>query len=393
MRLLEAYRPAMANPSEYHDSGSVTCGQTSISFEPNISRLLAHSRSRWVSTHVPLDINSNVHSTMRAAVYTKFGPPEVVRIQEVADPVPGEADVMIRVHSTTVTTADWRLRSKAMPSPVFTLIAPLALGVLGPRKPVLGTECAGVVERVGSKVTTFRPGDRVVAVTDFKMGAHAELVCLRADSAITMAPANLTFDEAVSIPFGAIVALHCLRDLAALKPGQRVLVVGASGAIGVAAVQLARHLGALVTGVCSTANIDRVAALGATAVIDRTKVDFTKAERGYDIVLDTVGATSFSQCKAVLTPDGQFIAVLMGLTEFWQMLWTRVVGGRRVRGAIVSATAANLEFLMGLAQAGHLRPVIDSMYPLERIVEAHRRVDSGRKVGSVVVTIWRDCRP
>lgn len=296
---------------------------------------------------------------------------------------------MIRVHSTTVTTADWRVRSKAMPSPVFTLVAPLMLGVLGPRKPVLGTECAGVVERVGAKVTEFRPGDRVVAVTDMKMGAHAELVCARADSAITKVPANLTFDEAVSIPFGAMAALHYLRDLAALKPGQRVLVVGASGAIGVAAVQLARHMGALVTGVCSTPNIDRIAALGATAVIDRTKVDFTRDERGYDIVLDTVGATSFARCKPVLKPDGQFLAVLMGLTEFWQMLSTRFVGGQRVRGAIVSARAADLEFLMGLAQAGHLKPVIDSTYPLEQIVEAHRRVDSGRKVGSVVVTIAR----
>lgn len=296
---------------------------------------------------------------------------------------------MIRVHSTTVTTADWRVRAKAMPAPVFTLIAPLALGVLGPRKQVLGTECAGVVERVGAKVTGFRHGDRVVSVTGAKMGAHAELVCVRADSAITKVPANLTFDEAVSIPFGALVALHCLRDLAALKPGQRVLVVGASGAIGVAAVQLARHMGAEVTGVCSTTNIDLVKALGAAAVIDRTKVDFTRGEPVYDIVLDAVGATTFAKCKGVLKPDGQFLAVLMGLTEFWQMLSTRLVGGRRVRGAIVSTKTANLEYLMGLAQSGHLKPVIDSTYPLERIVEAHRRVDSGRKVGSVVVTVAR----
>lgn len=340
---------------------------------------------------------------MRAAVYTKFGPPEVVRIQNIADPVPGDADVLIRVHATTVTTGDWRVRSKTMPAPIFTLLAPLVLGLRGPRKQVLGTECAGVVERVGAKVTAFRTGDRVVAVTDMKMGTHAELVCARADSAITIAPANLTFDEAVSIPFGAMVALHCLRDLAALKPGQRLLVVGASGAIGVAAVQLARHMGAIVTGVCSTANMARVAALGATAVIDRTKVDFTRVEQGgraYDTVLDTVGATSFAKCKSVLTPDGQFLAVLMGLTEFWQILSTKLVsravgglggarGGRRVRGAFVSANAADLAFLMDLATAGHLKPVIDSTYPLEQIVEAHRRVDSGRKVGSVVVTIAR----
>lgn len=296
---------------------------------------------------------------------------------------------MIRVHSTSVTTADWRLRAKAMPAPVFTLLAPLALGIRGPRKQVLGTECAGVVERVGARVTAFRPGDRVVAVTGARMGAHAELVCVRADSAITKAPDNLTFDEAVSIPFGGLVALHCLRDLASLKPGQRVLVVGASGAIGVAAVQLARHMGAEVTGVCSTPNVDLVAALGAGAVIDRTKVDFTRGQPVYDIVLDAVGATTFARCKGVLAPRGQFLAVLMGLTEFWQMLSTRLGGGRRVRGAIVSAKAANLEYLMGLAQSGDLKPVIDSTYPLERIVEAHRRVDSGRKVGSVVVSVAR----
>jgi NADPH:quinone reductase-like Zn-dependent oxidoreductase len=334
---------------------------------------------------------------MRAAVYRKFGPPEVVSIEEIADPVPGDADMLIRVHATTVTTGDWRVRSKAMPSPVFTLIAPLVLGVLGPRKPVLGTECAGIIEHVGAKAAAFRPeyrvGDRVVAVTDMKLGAHAELVCVRADSAITKVPASLSFEEAVSIPFGAIVALHCLRDLAAVKPGRRVLVVGASGAIGVAAVQLARHMGALVTGVCSTANIERVAALGATAVIDRTKVDFTQVERDYDVLLDTVGATSFAACKPVLKPDGQFIAVLLGLTEMWQILSTtcinRLLGGQRVRGAIVSAKAADLTFLMELAKAGVLQPVIDSTYSLERIVDAHRRVDSGRKVGSVVVTVAR----
>lgn len=334
-------------------------------------------------------VRPDVHSVMRAAVYRKFGPPEVVSVEEVADPVPGEADVLIRVRATTVTTGDWRVRSRVMPAPVFTLLAPLVLGVWGPRKRVLGTECAGVVERVGEKVQRWRVGDRVVAMTDMKMGSHAELVCVRGDAAIARVPDNLTFDQAVAIPFGGVVALHCLRDLAALKAGQRVLVVGASGAIGVAAVQLARHMGGVVTGVCSTANVQRVAALGATTVIDRTKADFAQCEGGYDIVLDTVGATSFARCKHVLTPRGQFVAVLMGLTEFWQMLWTRLAGGRRVRGAIVSAKAADLELLMSLAEAGHLRPVIDSTYPLEGIVEAHRRVDSGRKVGSVVVTVGR----
>ncbi|QOJ01323.1 MAG: NAD(P)-dependent alcohol dehydrogenase [Phycisphaeraceae bacterium] len=324
---------------------------------------------------------------MKAAVYSTFGPPEVVRIQERPDPIPTEQDVLIRVHATTVTTADWRVRARVMPAPIFTLIAPLVLGLRGPRKPVLGTECAGVVERVGARVTAFRPGDRVIAVTDFRMGAHAELVCAREGSALTTVPANLSFDQAVAIPFGALVALRYLRDLARVTEGQRVLVIGASGAIGVAAVQLARRLGAHVTGVCSTANVALVRSLGAAAVIDRLTEDFRQGGAVYDVVLDTVGATSFAECKNLLTPSGQFLAVLMGLTEFGQMAWTRLAGGRRVRGAIVSASKADLVHLMSLAEAGHLKPVIDSMYPLRQIVEAHRRVDSGRKVGSVVVTV------
>jgi NADPH:quinone reductase-like Zn-dependent oxidoreductase len=327
---------------------------------------------------------------MKAAVYTKFGPPEVVRIQHIADPVPGETDVLIRVHATTVTTGDWRVRSKIMPAPIFTLLAPLALGVTGPRKQVLGTECAGVVQSVGAKVTSFRPGDRVIAAVGMRMGAHAELVCVRENSAIVKMPGSLSFDEAVALPFGGLVALHCLRDLAALKPGQRVLVNGASGAIGVAAVQLARHMGALVTAVCSTANVERVRALGANDVIDRTTHDFTQGPGVYDVVIDTVGTTSFAKCRRVLSPSGQFLAVLMGLTEFWQMLWTPLVGGKRVRGAIVTESKETLGHLMKLAEDGHLKPVIDSSYSLEQIVEAHRRVDSGRKVGSVVVTLAQD---
>jgi NADPH:quinone reductase-like Zn-dependent oxidoreductase len=311
----------------------------------------------------------------------------VVRVQDVPDPVIGEADVLIRVHATTVTTADWRVRSKVMPSPVFTVIAPLVLGVRGPRKRVLGTECAGVVEAVGARVTTFKPGDRVVAAVGARMGAHAELVCVREDAAVVAMPASLTFEQAVAMPFGGLTALCYLRDVAKVRPGQRVLVNGASGAVGVAAVQLAAGMGAHVTGVCSTANVERVRALGAAVVIDRTTQDFTRGTATYDIVLDTVGATSFAKCRGVLAKDGQFLAVLMGVTEFWQMLWTRFVGGRRVRGAIVVEKKADLAYLMGLAASGELVPVIDGCYAFEEIVEAHRRVDSGRKVGSVVVRV------
>lgn len=327
---------------------------------------------------------------MKAAVYTRFGPPEVVRIEDVPMPVIGPRDVLIRSHATTVTTADWRLRARQMPRPVFTLIAPLVLGFRGPRQRILGTDCAGVVEAVGAEVTSFRPGDRVLAVLGMGMGAHAELVRVPEGGAVVPIPANLSFEDAVAIPFGGAVALRYLRDLAHLRPGQRVLINGASGALGVAAVQIARHLGAEVIGVCSTPNIDRVRSLGASAVIDRTRTDFTHGPGVYDIIFDTLGTTSLRRCRRVLAPRGQFLAVIMGLTEFWQMLCTATVGrwwGRRVRGTMVTTTKADLAHLLALAEDGHLRPVVDSTYTLDTIVEAHRRVDSGRKVGSVVVTV------
>jgi NADPH:quinone reductase-like Zn-dependent oxidoreductase len=184
-----------------------------------------------------------------------------------------------------------------------------------------------------------------------------------------------------------MVALRYLRDLASVRSGQRVLICGAAGAIGSASVQLARHMGADVTGVCSTGHLELVKGLGATTVIDRTTTDFTQGGLTYDVVLDTVGATSLARCRRALTPRGQFLAVLMRPTEFWQMATTSVTRGRRVRGTMVMENLADLEYLMGLAEAGHLRPVIDSTFPLEQIVEAHRRVDSGRKAGSVVVTM------
>lgn len=324
---------------------------------------------------------------MKAAVYRRFGPPEVVRIEDVADPTPGDADVLIRVHATTVTTADWRIRSKVMPSPIFRLIAPLVFGLRSPRKKVLGTECAGIIEAVGARVTKFTPGDRVVAAVGARLGTHAEFVRVPESAAITRVPPNLTLEEAVAIPFGGLTALRYLRDVAGVGAGQRVLVVGASGSVGVAAVQVATHLGAAVTAVCSTANVERVRSLGAAVVLDRFATDFTRGTAMYDVVIDAVGATSFDKCRGVLAPRGQFLAVVMGLTELRQILWTKLVGGKRVRGAIVSETKADLEELMRLAAKGNIVPVIDRRVPFADIVEAHRRVDSGRKVGSVVVTI------
>lgn len=324
---------------------------------------------------------------MKAVVCARYGPPEVLQLQQVADPTPRAGELLVQVKATTVTSADARVRALRMPSPVFVPLARLALGMRGPRKRVLGTELAGVVKAVGPGVTSFRVGDAVVAVVGVRFGAHAQLACVPERSAVVPKPARVSFEEAVSLPFGAMTALYYLRDLANLQPGQRVLVVGASGAVGVAAVQLATHFGAQVVGVCSTANLDRVRSLGAAHVIDYIREDFTKGPAEFDVVFDTVGATSFASCKKLLKPNGQFLAAVLTLTEICQLLSTRLVGGKRVKGGTAPEKKADLELLMSLAQAGHLSPVIDRCYPLQEIVAAHRHVDSGRKVGSVVVTM------
>lgn len=324
---------------------------------------------------------------MKAVVCSKYGAPEVVRIQEVAAPTIGARDLLIRVMATTVTSADARVRAMRMPSPVFGVIGRLALGVWAPRKRVLGTEFAGVVHAVGAGVARFRVGDPVVGVLGIRFGGHAELVRAAEASAVVAKPAGLSFEECVAIPFGGLTALYYLRGLAGVERGQRVLVVGASGAVGVAAVQLARYFGAEVTGVCSAANADRVLSLGASRVIDYAKEEYWRGAPEYDVVFDTVGATTFARCRQILLPNGQFLAGVLTLTEFRQMLWTLVLGGKRVKGGMASEKREDLEFLLGLAQAGHLKPVIDGSYPMRDIVAAHRRVDSGRKVGSVVVTV------
>jgi len=322
---------------------------------------------------------------MKAVVCPRYGSPEVLEIREIADPIPRESELLIRVHSTTVTTGDARVRAFRMPSPVFGLVGRLVLGVTGPRRAVLGTELAGDIEQVGARVTGFKIGDPVVAFVGARFGAHAELISISESAPIVRKPDRLSFDEAIAIPFGAMAALYFLRDLGAVQPGQRVLVVGASGAVGVAAVQLAVHLGAAVDGVCSAPNIELVRSLGAGQVFDYTADDFTKIAAGYDMVLDTVGATSLAKCRKVLKPTGKFLAVVMTGAELWQLLWTRLVGGQRVLGGVAPERRADLQYLMGLAESGVLKPIIDRRYPMRDIAAAHRRVDTGRKVGAVVV--------
>jgi NADPH:quinone reductase-like Zn-dependent oxidoreductase len=322
---------------------------------------------------------------MNAVVCDRYGPPEVLRIDERPEPVAGETDIVVRVHATTVTTADSRVRALRMPSPTFGLIGRLALGLRGPRRRVLGTELSGTVASVGARVTRFRANDPVVAVLGARFGAHAELVRLTETAAIAPKPEGLSWEEAAATPFGAMTALYFLRDIARVREGQRLLVVGASGSVGLAAVQLARHLGAEVHGVCGARNTDLIRSLGASRVYDYATEDFAASDSRYDAVLDTLGVTTYAKCRRVLSPGGVFLPVVLTFTEIRQMLSTAILGTTRVRSGITPERAADLEYVLELARSGAVRPIIDRCLPMSQIVAAHHRVDSGRKVGSVVV--------
>jgi NADPH:quinone reductase-like Zn-dependent oxidoreductase len=328
---------------------------------------------------------------VKAYTYDRFGPPEVLELREVPKPVPGDHEVLVRIRATTVTTGDWRVRSLEVPRG-FRLLSRLALGISRPRQPVLGTELSGDIEAVGKAVTRFQVGDPVFGFTGARMGCHAEYRCLpeeghgRKDEAVARKPANLTHEEAAALSFGGTTALSFLRK-AKLQRGERVLVVGASGCVGTAAVQLARHLGARVTGVCSGANLELVRSIGAERVIDYTQEDFTRNGERYDVIVDTAGTSPFSRCQASLAERGRLLLVLASLPEMLRAPWVSLASTKRVIGGVVSWGVADLRLLAGLAEAGEFRPVIDRRYRFEEMVEAHRHVDAGHKRGNVVVTV------
>ncbi len=330
-------------------------------------------------------VRYGTHNRMRAAVVTAYGPPEVVRITDVPIPRIGDHDVLVRVAATTVSAADWRIRAHAMPRG-FGLLSRLALGITRPRQPVLGTELSGTVVAVGRSVTRFRLNDAVIGFPGARLGAHAEYRAMRETGAIVLKPAGLGWHEAAALPFGGTTALHFLRDKGAIRSGQRVLVIGASGAVGSAAVQLARHFGATVTAVTSGANIDLARRIGAEHVIDYTAEDITRHGAKYDLVLDAVGAETFTRAKTVLAPDGRFLMVAADLPQMLGGLASLPFRQNAI-SSIAPERAHDLELLAGLAARGAWRPVIDQVYPLDRIVAAHRRVESRRKRGSVVVVL------
>ena len=310
----------------------------------------------------------------------------MVKVGEFATPrlMPGE--VLMRVVATTVTSADARVRGSDFP-PGFWLPARMFFGLTRPRRPILGTELAGVVEEVGRSVTRFRPGDRVFAFNGAGMGCHAEFKVMRDTGPIQLMPTGASFEEAAALSFGGTTALYFLRDVARVQRGERVLINGASGAVGSAAVQLAHHFGAHVTGICSTKNADLVRSLGADVVIDYTTENFAARGEGWDVIVDTVGTLSFPQCRPVLRPRGRLILIAGGLGALLKAPFQSLRSGLTITGGTAPERLEDLAELRTLYEAGVFKPVIDGSYPLERIADAHARVDTGRKVGSVVVLV------
>jgi NADPH:quinone reductase-like Zn-dependent oxidoreductase len=322
---------------------------------------------------------------MKAAVYSEYGSPDVLRIEEVEKPVPRDNEVLIKIHATTVTAGDWRALTLKMPGG-FGPFGRLFFGVRGPRQPVLGVELAGEIESVGKEVSRFKAGDQVFANAGARMGSHAEYRCMPGDGAIALKPPNLSYGEAAALSFGGTTALDFFRR-GNLRSGEKVLVNGASGGIGTAAVQLARHFGAKVTGVTSTANVELVRSLGAQHVIDYTHEDFTTNGETYDVIVDTAGTAPYSRSKNSLKKGGRLLLVLGKLTDLLTAPLISMTSDKKIVAGPAAERVEDLRFLAELAEAGEFRPVIDRTYPLEQIAEAHRYVDTGRKRGNVVITI------
>lgn len=305
---------------------------------------------------------------MKAMVCTKYGSPDVLELKEIEKPVPRDHEILVKVHATSVTAGDIRVRTFNSPLLLWIPMR-LVLGLRKPRKPVLGVELAGEIVAIGNKVKRFKKGDRVFALTAMNFGAHAEYTCLPEDGLVSIKPANVNYEAAASALYGGTTALYFLRK-GNIRQGQKVLIYGASGTVGTFAVQLAKHFGAEVTGVCSTSNVEMVKSIGADQVIDYTKEDFTSRGEFYDVILDAVGKISKSNCKKALTPTGTYLTV----------------DGQ----GIAKVRLDDLTYLKGLMDRGDITSVIDRHYSLEQIPEAHRYAEQGRKKGSVVIKVVND---
>jgi NADPH:quinone reductase-like Zn-dependent oxidoreductase len=330
---------------------------------------------------------------MKAIVYTKYGPPDVLKLKEVAKPTPRDNEILIRVYATPVNYGDITARNFKKISPrKFTMPFPLwfptriFFGIRKPRKKILGSEFAGKIEAVGKDVKLFRKGDQVFGYLGPSLGANAEYLCMSEDGSVAIKPANMTYEEAAAVPYGALMALSLLRKVN-IQSGQKVLINGASGGIGSAAVQLAKYFGAEVSGVCSTPRLELVKSLGADKVIDYTKEDFTTSGETYDLIFDILGKSSFSRCKSSLKKNGRYLLASFKMRQLFQMLWTKIKGSKKVICALATDKTEDLIFIKELVEAGKIKSVIDRRYPLEQTAEAHRYVEKGLKKGHVVITL------
>lgn len=331
---------------------------------------------------------------MKAIVYTEFGPPEVLQLKEVQKPTPKDNQVLIKIYATSVKYGDLVARNSKNISPrefhmpfLFWLINRVAFGFNRPKVTILGAELAGEVEAVGKDVRSFKPGDQVFGYPGQSMGAYAEYTCMPEDGMLAIKPANISFEDAAVVPYGATTALSLLRGKGDIQSGHKVLINGASGGIGSAAVQIAKHLGANVTGVCATPRLEFVKSLGADNVVDYTQEDFTQSSETYDLIVDILGKSSFSRCKSSLKQDGRYLLASFKMKQLLQMLWTTIRGGKRVTCAIAPGSRDDLIAVKELIEAGKITAVIDKRFPLEQAAEAHRYFEKGLRKGHIVITV------
>ncbi len=325
---------------------------------------------------------------MKAAVYQKYGPPDVLRLAEVEKPFPRDNEVLIKVHATTVTAGDCEMRGFRFPFWLWP-IARLGFGITGPRNKILGQELAGEIEAVGKDVRRFRNGDRVFAATGFGLGAYAEYKCLPENGVLAIMPTSMTCEEAAALPVGGLEALHFLRK-GNIRSGESVLINGAGGSIGTFAVQLTRYFGAEVTGVDSAGKLDMLRSIGADHVIDYAREDFTQNGQTYDVIFDVAGKGSFSGSLRSLKPGGRYLLANPGLSQMVRGRLIPMSSGKKVIFGAASRKAEDLIFLKELVEAGKIKSVIDRCYPLEQIAEAHRYVETGQKAGNVVLVVKPD---
>ncbi|MFG0249485.1 MAG: NAD(P)-dependent alcohol dehydrogenase [Phycisphaeraceae bacterium JB051] len=323
---------------------------------------------------------------MKAITHTRFGSPDVLHLVDIPTPEPTADQVRVKIHASTVTSGDVKMRGFENIPWTMALLARPMFGFFKPRQPILGVSYAGEIDAVGQDVDSFTVGQRVFGITGMNMGTNAQFICVPAGSSISNMPENLPLNEAAAIPFGSLTAMHFLKA-GKIKQGDYVLIYGASGAVGVAAIQIAKNLGATVTGVCSTKNLQRVQSLGADHVIDYTQTDFTQSSQAYDIVFDTVGKTTFGKTKRVLAANGRYLLTAFAIRHLFQMGLVNLLSKRRMVCSVSADSRDDLQQIKAMIEAGTYRAVIDRCYPLEDTAEAHRYVDGGHKVGSVVLTV------